>query len=503
MFDVQMLPAQDGDSIWVEYGVNGEASHRIVIDGGRSACYKFLEKKIRSVAVESTVGICDIECLVLTHIDSDHIEGLIKLLGNKDLPVRIGDIWFNSLEDLPGLDEKEEGWLGGKHGEFLGALIRNRELPWNELWEHDSIWVPSSGPLPFVKLPGGMRITLLSPTFDKLQKLGAKWRREIEDAGMSDFSDEEVLKRLSNDKRLKPSEPFLSADLDINELIKIDPENDPSPVNGSSIAFLAEYEGKSCIFGGDAHSSTIEQSIGRLLMDRTNSSRLDLGAFKVPHHGSRGNLHEPLLQRINCVNFLFSTNGARHGHPDPETIALLLAGSWRATSERLNLIFNYRTKQNEIWDAVKQQDDWNYRAFYPPETHSNNGIGLPVPAVQVDKKFEVDRLSSPLDLARAIKESIELKDDQSLLEIAPAFKNPSYGLVIQLTDDGEIELMCSNKITVGDEGRRNGKTKRKWNADDVESMSFYGPNGEKFGLEYDPDIGILVKYRNQILLEMS
>jgi beta-lactamase superfamily II metal-dependent hydrolase len=94
--------------------------------------------------------------------------------------------------------------------------------------------------------------------------------------------------------------------------------------NGSSIAFLFEYDGAALLFTGDAYAGVLEQSLARLLVDR-GQARLRLDAFKVPHHGSAYNVTPQLLDLIDCDRFLVSTDGSRHGHPDPSTIELIVA----------------------------------------------------------------------------------------------------------------------------------------------------------------------------------
>jgi glyoxylase-like metal-dependent hydrolase (beta-lactamase superfamily II) len=83
MFTVEMLPAFLGDSLWVEYGDPARPS-RFLIDGGLVGTVQIIEQRIREVAKKEG-GRCRLELLVLSHVDADHIEGLIKLLGRKDL----------------------------------------------------------------------------------------------------------------------------------------------------------------------------------------------------------------------------------------------------------------------------------------------------------------------------------------------------------------------------------------------------------------------------------
>ncbi|MTV91723.1 hypothetical protein, partial [Streptococcus pneumoniae] len=70
--------------------------------------------------------------------------------------------------------------------------------------------------------------------------------------------------------------------------------------NGSSIAFIFEYEEKKILFGADAFPTVLLESLERLSPD----GNVSFDAVKVPHHGSKGNLNHSLLEKINCSNYL-------------------------------------------------------------------------------------------------------------------------------------------------------------------------------------------------------
>src|SRR5690606_36012290 len=73
-FRVRMLPALHGDCLWVEYGT-GKRTRRVLIDGGPIGAWKALEAQVRSLPA----GDARIELVVLTHVDTDHVDGLVRL----------------------------------------------------------------------------------------------------------------------------------------------------------------------------------------------------------------------------------------------------------------------------------------------------------------------------------------------------------------------------------------------------------------------------------------
>jgi hypothetical protein len=145
-------------------------------------------------------------------------------------------------------------------------------------------------------------------------------------------------------------------------------DEDTTEANGSSIAFLAEYDGKAALFAGDAHPSTLTDAIRQLLNHR-HRSRLALDAFKIPHHGSKNNLNVALLELLECRRYLASTNGSYYHHPDQEAIARVLKyGALefsRNSFEKAVLCFNYHKPRTAAWDDLQLKYSYQYETAFP------------------------------------------------------------------------------------------------------------------------------------------
>jgi hypothetical protein len=339
-----MLPAEHGDCLWIEYG-DPENPRRILVDCGLRSTYRALAERLRERPE------IRFELLVLTHIDADHILGAIPLLQEVG-PERFGDVWFNGWKHLNPADA-----LGTLHGEMFGAILQKHGFPWNRSWNGGAVVLPGDGTLPQVELEGGLKLTLLSPTRERLADLRTTWEEEMKifEAGDTDAA----LDALQSMPRFQPD--ALGAErIDVEELAELPFQSDDSAANGSSIALLAEYEGKTLLLGADAFSSVLETSIRRLLR-QSGRTRLRVDACKIPHHGARANNGPGFLSLLDCREFLFSSNGS-HGyhHPHRETVARILT-----TRREARLHFNYRTPETEVWDASGLQRDWSYEALYP------------------------------------------------------------------------------------------------------------------------------------------
>ena len=352
-FRVDMLPAQHGDALWIEYGRGNAAPCRIMVDCGPAGAYKsHLKARIEALPKAERC----FELFILSHIDDDHIGGAISLLKDaRSLGLTFGDIWFNGWRHIA-------GHLNAKEGEAFSALLRQQKLPWNtmmrELHEDDAM-VREVDELPEFRLPGGMCLTLLSPTPPKLQALARRWDQEIAATGLKPGE-------IATGERFLGRVAVPPADMNLATLAASAFNPDPTAPNGSSIAVLAEFAGQAVLLGADAHAPVLEEALD-LLLTKRKLKQLSLAAFKLPHHGSQNNLSTSLLKRLRCRDYLVSTNGAHFQHPDVQALArVVMQGAAQQVPARL--WFNYRApggKLNAVWDDAALKAKYGYEAFYP------------------------------------------------------------------------------------------------------------------------------------------
>lgn len=357
-FRIEMLPAFHGDCLLVEYG-DAARTRRILIDGGPIGTYPQLAARLDALPA----GDRRFELVVMSHVDTDHVEGVVRLFANKPVPIRVEDIWFNGWHHLqPG-----GRVLGGKQGEFLSALIVRRFQPeqWNHAFGGKAVVVPDEGPLPECTLAGegGMKLTLLSPTPKKLERMRKAWQKDL-GPGVTPGDLDGAWERLAGRKAYLPGQGLLGTAPELDALLQRQMKVDNAAANGSSIAFLAEYAGKSCLFLADAHRDAVTASIRRLLKQR-GQKVLRVDAVKVAHHGSAGNVGDRLLGLIDTPRFLISTNGDRFGHPDEEAMLRIIA---RSVHQPPTLYFNYDSDTTRRWASPQKQAELGYLTRYNPDS---------------------------------------------------------------------------------------------------------------------------------------
>jgi hypothetical protein len=334
-----MLAADFGDCLWLEYGDPADPS-RVLIDCGPPTTFPRLKAKVEALPAKDR----RFELFVLTHIDNDHIGGTIPFFADEKLGVEFGDVWFNGWRHLP------QDKLGAKQAEIFSTLVRDRKLPWNAAAAGGPL-VVGKDDLPVYELPGGLRLTLLSPTRDRLAKLRLRWEKELRAHGLTPGSKVDYRQFLGGTR---------TTSIDVDALAASKFKSDVTPPNGSSIAFLAEFEGRSALFAADAHVPVLVDSI-RALLRRRGEEKLRCDLLKVGHHASQGNTSSELIDLLDCPRYLISTSGARFHHPDRETVARLI----KHGGERPEICFNYRSKDNQVWAREDLQERWGYRALFP------------------------------------------------------------------------------------------------------------------------------------------
>lgn len=346
MFELEMFPARDGDCLVLTWG-DASAPKRMLIDGGRESAWAQLKKAFKDLPEPERT----FELLVVTHIDADHIAGVLKMLADPKRPLKFKEVWFNAFHHLV-----EGDWetFGPGQGETLSDLLSERKDLWNSRFGGKAVVVGGDG-LPRLTIEG-LELTLVSPTREKLQALVPEWKAWLRSEGL--------------DREHQPTgEPPAVAIIpqgyeafgvkpDVRALATAAEREDKTPPNGTSIAFAASFGKKRVLLAADAHPGVLEASI-KSMPDAER--RFDL--VKISHHGSKANLTRSFLKAFDCDRFAISTDGSRHEHPDQETIARLLT----TVTRRKHLYFNYRHEQAAIWDDDNLKDEFDYDCVFPPD----------------------------------------------------------------------------------------------------------------------------------------
>ncbi|MGP4717576.1 ComEC/Rec2 family competence protein [Psychrobacter sp. T6-6] len=319
---IRLLEASHGDSILVSHS-SEVSTFNLLIDGGPAKAFGVGPGRRRPgplrIALDEIKekGQC-VDLVILTHIDSDHIKGLIEAFKTEgylsDLTKRV---WLNASRNISDyLNEAEisenaipfSTWDTPETSVSEGKTFE-QILDDLDCWRREVIVAEE------VIIEGPFKFTILSPTDKHLRRLHYIWPAEPFSpytAGEKNDYDQSVSDLLKNDAFAK----------------------DISRTNGSSIAFILEVEQKKFLFLGDSHACTIVETLEKL--GYTKENKLAVDYVKLSHHGSHCNTSVEMLDLIECRSYLISTDGTKHGHPHKRTLARIL----NAHSDNI-IYFNY------------------------------------------------------------------------------------------------------------------------------------------------------------------
>lgn len=384
MVKIKVFKAQQGDAFLLQLD-----NKNILIDMGTVSTY---ECEIKQELIKLANLNQKIDLLIITHIDEDHIGGAIKFLeeNKKNEIICIDEIWHNSYRHLQFNKQKvpvidcntntilkmiikqsqtakttdEVQNISCRQGSSFASLIYKYDYDWNSSFSNGVISVESKQEVEI----GSIKFIFLSPNQNKLQKLSKKWLKElskkkhdfeISDDNIFDDAFEFYMKfELGNDNKTYP----ISAkkNIDFQKLSEVE-EQDNSVTNGSSIAFIIEYDNKKLLFLGDAHEDIVYDSLLKL---NNTGYELVFDIVKISHHGSNKNISNGLVELTDSKKILFSTDGSRHNHPDIKAISKIII---KDTDYSKELFFNYDL------DILKKLDDeelkikHNYEIKYQSE----------------------------------------------------------------------------------------------------------------------------------------
>ncbi|EKN4694924.1 MBL fold metallo-hydrolase [Yersinia ruckeri] len=317
----EVLKANHGDSILVSYAKD-DVIFNLLIDGGPAKTFSgclFEQGPLKKILGDLDKKEQVIDLLILTHVDDDHIGGLLEGFRSQSYLSKLTKrVWFNSggtiekhfkvtssFNNELHIKAKSSRATSIKQGVFFEEYISGLNI-WDKVVISSNDQTYNIGPMKFI---------ILSPCEDNLKKLLVKWEKEVP-------------VRITSAKGNDYNSSF-------DELLESDNfEEDKSIHNGSSIAFILEVENYKMIFLGDAHPSTIINKLKVLGYSRDNPIEADL--VKISHHGSKYNTNSELLDIIKSDNYIISTDGSKHGLPHKVCLARIYNSNPRA-----KILFNY------------------------------------------------------------------------------------------------------------------------------------------------------------------
>ena len=329
--------------------------------------------------------VCDvlhnhIDLLIATHIDGDHIMGMITMLRDHE-DLMIDNIWYNSyrrsnVEAHIELNEQQKRILeqikkalptefdainyreiSAPQGKTLAKTILENETL-NRVWRTAYITEQTAD----FELPNGFgKIVFLGPQQEALQIVEDKFKDAFDKYFMQEWNEsikcgeelQELLVRLIDTlpahirmKSIGATEESIHDAAFVRNKAK-DEDADDSDTNYSSIAFMLECNGHRIAMLGDAFASTIEKTIEGKYRDNVKPIVCD--AIKVSHHGSNGNNSKTLYNLLSSHHY-FIPGGKGSDYPTWGTFGRIVESN-RDEQTRL-VVFSHTCDMTEQINAL-------------------------------------------------------------------------------------------------------------------------------------------------------
>ncbi|MEZ9048099.1 MBL fold metallo-hydrolase [Vibrio sp. 10N.247.311.64] len=268
------LTDSNADSFLIK--ISGEERTRhILIDGG----YKQDARRALALIERIIEEHGKIDLVVLTHVDTDHINGLLAIFKSEKVKSStIDKVLFNvphSQAEMAILKAKPTQ-CGYDHGNKLLKIILDKNIHIESAVKGDVHYIDDD-----------IKIDILAPTVSAVKEDHREWRNT----------------NIGHDGDIN---------YDKEALIKEEHIEDKKPQNVSSIVCLIKSSERSVLLCGDSVPSQITAGM-------TDVMPVDL--FKIPHHGSKFNINKELLRLFPSRKYLIPGN--RTDYPNFYTIALI------------------------------------------------------------------------------------------------------------------------------------------------------------------------------------
>ena len=171
MFRSSCCPAQRGDCLWLTYGTRRDL-HHVLVDAGPQETIQTLVPGWRAASGglpgrERTASSCS----PMTHIDADHIQGVVSLLSGPGRVKLFRDVWFNGFEHL------DAPMLGGPDGERADASLLQEPGRWNKAFDGERGRGPGRRPTSRRRARAAGSRSRCSRRPKGLTKLAPEWER--------------------------------------------------------------------------------------------------------------------------------------------------------------------------------------------------------------------------------------------------------------------------------------------------------------------------------------
>ena len=314
-YEIDLLPVGDGsksgDAILLRFGdlYEGKSAQKVVvIDGG----YKCTAKSVKDHLIKyynciNAQGKIQIDLMILTHPDVDHVGGLVELANDPDIQI-IRIMMHRPWEEL------SVSWF--KDGRITNKSIRQRLIDaFGKAYELDLATKKSytCSSMPNSYKFGGAILHILAPSPSLYKTQISLCDKTPDSVVESRMSETKMFGKILNE------EPY-----NIGHSIKWYYNEQTTAINETSLVIMFEYLDVKILFTGDAGIECLQEAIDYAEANGIDLSKLDI--IKMPHHGSRKNITPDIMCKLghDGTECYFSCVSGDEGHHPSKRLVNLL-----------------------------------------------------------------------------------------------------------------------------------------------------------------------------------
>jgi beta-lactamase superfamily II metal-dependent hydrolase len=385
--------ADKGDCLLLE---TADGKARMLVDGGTRRAYT---AHVARVLSELRKAKKKLDIVYISHIDDDHIAGVLKLLDDEAAwrvhehqvrtgnvnhpepdaarPPAIGAIFHNSFHDQVGENSGKIETLLAATATVLSAsdhpllrqVVEQRQnlvtgirqaLKVSQRIKAQQLKIPlnpqfagklmTTRKAPPIRL-GRIELKVLGPFPGALAQLRNEWNGWIETNQKTVAairaqarSEANLMSASEADQLLQPllaaAQQLGAAELALAK--ELGNRKNVTTPNLASLMFLAQESGKKILLTGDGHGDDVLEGLEHhRALDA--GGRLHVDVLKVQHHGSEHNIHREFCDRVSADHYVFCGNG-EHENPDLDVVQLIFDRRMANDRKAFKFWFNSNSK---------------------------------------------------------------------------------------------------------------------------------------------------------------
>jgi beta-lactamase superfamily II metal-dependent hydrolase len=360
---------------------NTAGTARILVDGGMPVSYN---AHVAAAMGKLQVAKKALDIVYVSHIDEDHIGGVLKMLDDEAAwrvkefqknnpkiktptvprPPKIKEIWHNGFGEMlqkkakpivDALSAMAPVLAGSDLAEIRREALKQSDLVTSvgQAIEVSRRISPKQLNIPLnpradgklmmlrknqkpIKL-GGLTITIIGPTEAHLEKLRSDWKKFLDSV-----KGKAQLKKIQDAAR-RTEELLGASEFDnLVSSLRLQAEmfgnpKEVTPPNLASLTLLVEDDSDSLVLTGDARGDQIVEGLKQA--GRLNGGTIEVGVMKVPHHGSENNIDSDFVEAVIARDYVFCGNGFSE-NPNTKVVEMMFRRRHAASPKPFRFWFN-------------------------------------------------------------------------------------------------------------------------------------------------------------------